>query len=67
MFPFPNKRLKELAKTVKKFVVVEINMGQMIRDVRLAINGEAEVELINKPVGAPIDVDTIVEKVMRLI
>ena len=67
LFPFPNKRIKELAKTVKKFIVVEINMGQMVRDVRLAVNGAVDVELINKPVGSPIDVDTIIEKVMRLI
>lgn len=66
LFPFPTKRLQELSKTVKKFVVVEINMGQMVRDVRLAVNGAAEVELINKPVGAPIDVETIVEEVKRI-
>ena len=41
-------------------------MGQMVRDVRLAVNGAAEVEQINKPVGAPIDVETIIEKVMRM-
>ncbi len=66
LFPFPHKRLAELAQKVKKFIVVEINMGQMVRDVRLAINGKAEVELINKPVGAPIDVETIIQEVMRL-
>lgn len=66
LFPFPHKRLAELAKTVKKFIVIEINMGQMVRDVRLAVNGAAEVEQINKPVGAPIDVETIIEKVMRM-
>lgn len=66
LFPFPNKRLAELAEQVKKFVVVEINMGQMIRDVKLAVNGKVEVELLNKPVGAPIAVETIIEEVMRM-
>lgn len=65
LFPFPHKRLAELSKHVKKFIVVEINMGQMVRDVRLAVNGAAEVEQLNKPVGSPIDVETIIEYVMR--
>ncbi len=67
LFPFPHKRLKELAQRVKKFVVIEINMGQMVRDVRLAINGTAEVEQLNKPVGAPIDVETIIEEIKRMV
>ena len=66
LFPFPNKRISQLAEKVKKFVVTEISMGQMIRDVRLAVNGRTDVELLNKPVGAPIDVETIVEKIMRM-
>ena len=40
-------------------------MGQMINDVKLAINGNAKVELLNRPVGAPPNVDEIVEKTMR--
>lgn len=66
LFPFPHKRLAELSQKIKKFIVVEINMGQMVRDVRLAINGKAEVEQINKPVGAPIDVESIIEEVKQL-
>ena len=66
LFPFPSKRLAELAEKIKKYVVVEINMGQMVRDVKLAVNGKVDVELINKPVGAPIDVETIVKEVMRM-
>lgn len=66
LYPFPTKRLAELSKHVKTFVVVEINMGQMVRDVRLAVNGGARVEQLNKPVGAPIDVETIIEEVKRL-
>ena len=52
LFPFPNKRLQELAGCVKKFLTVEVNMGQMVRDVRLAVNGRAPVEFFGKPVGS---------------
>ena len=40
--------------------------GSNDTDVKLAINGNAEVELLNKPVGAPPNVDEIVERTMRL-
>ena len=65
LFPFPNKRLKELAQTTKKFVIVEVNMGQMVNDVRLAVNGVVPVELIHKGVGAPPPPEEIVSQVME--
>ena len=66
LFPFPNKRLQELSKTVKKFIIVEVNMGQMVNDVRLAVNGAVPVELIHKPVGAPPEPEEIVAQIERL-
>lgn len=67
LFPFPSKRLEELSKTTKKFIDIEINMGQMLKDVKLAVNGQVPVEFLGKPVGAMIDVEDIVETVMRSI
>ncbi len=67
LFPFPSKRLFELASKVKKFFVVEVNMGQMIYDVKLAVNGKAPVELVNKAVGAPPAPDVIANKVEELL
>lgn len=66
LFPFPNKRLQELSKTVKKFITVEVNMGQMVNDVRLAVNGAVPVELIHKSVGAPPEPEEIVAQIERL-
>lgn len=63
--PFPAKRISELANTAKKFISVEINMGQMIRDVKLAVNGKAPVELLNRPVGNPPSVEEIVERIKK--
>ena len=63
LFPFPSKRLAGLSKKVKKIVTVEVNMGQMVNDVRLAVNGACPVELINKGVGAPPSADEIVSRI----
>ena len=65
LFPFPSKRISELADTAKKFISVEINMGQMIRDIKLAVNGKVPVELINRPVGNPPSVEEIVERIKK--
>ncbi len=67
LYPFPNKRLQELAAKTKKFVTVEVNMGQMVNDVRLAVNGVCPVELINKGVGAPPSAAEIISKIEELI
>lgn len=43
LFPFPTAVLQNLARQGKRFLVVEQNTGQMIDDVRLAVQGMAEV------------------------
>ncbi len=40
LFPFPEKRLAELAKQARSLLVVEMNAGQMVEDVRLAVSGQ---------------------------
>ena len=44
LWPFPSKQIAELAKGKKGILVSEINAGQMIQDVRLAVNGALPVE-----------------------
>ena len=43
LWPFPEKEIAEAAKGVKGILVAEINAGQMIDDVRLAVNGAVPV------------------------
>lgn len=64
LFPFPTKKLQELAQKTKKFLVVEMNMGQMVRDVRLAVNGKVPVEFLGKSAGQLINVEDITEEIM---
>lgn len=44
LWPFPKKILRERAERVRGFLVVELNAGQMIEDVRLAVEGVRRVE-----------------------
>lgn len=64
LYPFPNKKIKELAQKTKKFLVIEMNMGQMLRDVKLAVNGKVPVEFFGKPVGQWLSVEDIVERIL---
>ena len=43
LYPFPGKRIGELAKQMKLILSVEMSLGQMVEDVRLAVNGSTSV------------------------
>ncbi len=51
LFPFPEKIIAETAENIKKFLVVEMSMGQMIEDVKLSVNGKAEVNFFGRSGG----------------
>ncbi|HCC71469.1 MAG TPA: 3-methyl-2-oxobutanoate dehydrogenase subunit beta [Bacteroidales bacterium] len=44
LFPFPSKEINELADQVKGILTVEMSAGQMVEDVKLAVNGKIPVE-----------------------
>jgi 2-oxoglutarate ferredoxin oxidoreductase subunit alpha len=46
LWPFPTEIIRATAEYTKKFVVVEDNLGQMLRDVQLAVQEKAEVHLV---------------------
>jgi 2-oxoglutarate ferredoxin oxidoreductase subunit alpha len=69
--PYPDLRLSELADRVNAFLVVEMNAGQMIDDVRLASGGQVPVEFYGRTGGiVPVpeeiyhEIATLYEKVM---
>ena len=51
LWPFPAKVLNDLASKIKKILVVEMSTGQMIEDVKLAIEGKAKVFFHGRPAG----------------
>jgi 2-oxoglutarate ferredoxin oxidoreductase subunit alpha len=52
LFPFPDKVIAHAAEKIEQFLVVEMNLGQMVEDVRLAVNGRAPVSFYGRPGGA---------------
>lgn len=51
LWPYPEVRLSELAETVDGCLVVEMNAGQMIEDVRLTVGREMPVDFIGRTGG----------------
>jgi pyruvate/2-oxoacid:ferredoxin oxidoreductase alpha subunit len=51
LFPFPNEEIQSLQAQAKRFLVVEMNNGQMLDDVRLALNGSVPVDFYNRMGG----------------
>jgi 2-oxoglutarate ferredoxin oxidoreductase subunit alpha len=61
LWPFPTKEIAALAAGKKGVLVAEINAGQMVQDVRLAINGAVPVEQFGRLGGIVPDPEEIVE------
>ena len=51
LYPFPTKDIQRLAKRAQSFVVVEMSNGQLVEDVRLALNGARPVEFLSRVGG----------------
>ncbi|HDT15174.1 MAG TPA: 3-methyl-2-oxobutanoate dehydrogenase subunit VorB [Firmicutes bacterium] len=51
LWPFPYRQLKEAAKEVKKVFVFEMNNGQMLDDVKIALEGCCEIDFYGRPGG----------------
>lgn len=51
LYPFPSKAIKDIAAKVKRVLVVEMNAGQMVEDVRLAIEGAVPVDFFGRMGG----------------
>lgn len=52
LFPFPKKAYAELSSRCKNWLVIELSTGQMVDDVRLAVQRDAEVHFYGRPPGA---------------
>jgi 2-oxoglutarate ferredoxin oxidoreductase subunit alpha len=51
VWPFPNKQIQARLDTAKALLTVEMSMGQMVDDVRLAVNGKRPVHFYGRPGG----------------
>ncbi len=60
------RAFKELLKNSKQFLVFEMNMGQMIEDVQLALAGQGEVSFYGRPGGVIPNPDEVGRVMSRL-
>jgi 2-oxoglutarate ferredoxin oxidoreductase subunit alpha len=65
LWPFPTDEVQALAKNTKHFLVFEMNMGQMVEDVQLALEGKGEVSFYGRPGGViptPSEVNKVISR-----
>ena len=66
LWPFPKKILGELADKAKAFVSVEMSMGQMVDDVRLAVNGKKPVYFYGRTGGIIPSVEEVAAEITKI-
>jgi pyruvate/2-oxoacid:ferredoxin oxidoreductase alpha subunit len=64
LWPFPSETIARLAKRARRIVVVELSTGQMVEDVRLAVEGRCPVEFYGRQGGMVPSAEEIVERVL---
>ena len=66
LWPFPKKQIKALASSAKAFLSVEMSMGQMVDDVRLAVNGEKPVYFYGRTGGMIPSVEEVAAEIEKI-
>lgn len=65
LWPFPDEAIRSVAKKTKLFLVFEMSTGQMVDDVRLAVEGKVPCEFYGRPGGVvpiPQEIARIIER-----
>ena len=67
LWPFPKKHIIDLSKQVSNYLVVELSNGQMVDDVRLALDGKRPVHFYNRMGGVVPSTEEILEQALKII
>ena len=51
LYPYPSAQLCDLTRRIKRILVVELNLGQMLDDVRLAVPDDIKIRFYGRPGG----------------
>jgi 2-oxoglutarate ferredoxin oxidoreductase subunit alpha len=65
VWPFPEERIRQLAKGIRAFVVPEINLGQISREVERCAAGQAQVWGANLPGGDILEPDYVLNVIRQ--
>jgi 2-oxoglutarate/2-oxoacid ferredoxin oxidoreductase subunit alpha len=63
LWPYPSSTISKAAETAKAFLTVELNAGQMVEDVRLAVNGKRPVSHFGRMGGIIMSPEEILEQI----
>lgn len=66
LWPFPKTQIASLAERAKAFISVEMSMGQMVDDVRLAVNGRCPVHFYGRTGGIIPSVEEVTAEIKKL-
>jgi len=66
LWPFPTEQISKAAEEFRIFLTVEMSLGQMLDDVKLAVAGKAPVVFYGRPGGGIPTVQQILEKIRQL-
>jgi len=66
LWPFPARAVEDASRFVKEFLVFEMNTGQMVEDVRLALKHRSEVHFYGRPGGVVSTPDEIAKVITSL-
>jgi 2-oxoglutarate ferredoxin oxidoreductase subunit alpha len=67
VWPFPKDIIKKYSKQVKAYLSIEMSVGQMIEDVKLAVECKIPVEHYGKTGGIVLSTDEIIEKTKEML
>lgn len=65
LWPFPQMKLASLAEQARGFLVCELSTGQMVEDVKLAVNGRAPVKFYGRYGGMVPSAEELLQQIMR--
>jgi len=63
VWPFPEQIIRDLAKQVRCFIVPEINMGQILREIERCTAGQADVVGVNRPGGDVLEPEEVLNTI----
>ncbi|HLV08913.1 MAG TPA: transketolase C-terminal domain-containing protein, partial [Halanaerobiales bacterium] len=66
LFPFPEEVINEASSGVEAFLTVEMSLGQMVEDVRLAVNGQCPVHFFGRTGGIVPSPEEIFERIIEI-
>lgn len=66
LWPYPTNVLRDMSRHIRDFLVFEMNMGQMVEDVKLSLEGRSNVHFYGRPGGTISTPDEIAKTINTL-